>query len=328
MSSSNIDKRLHSETIPFKEIPIIDIHAVVDEGNLDGVAEQLGQACENVGFLYLKNHGISNNLIGQMYEMAKQFFAMPQSAKDSVHISKSGSTLRGYIPEYGENVDPENTRDYKESFDYGKHEPTVSPFRGPNPMPECLPECKAVFEQYHGEMVALAHKLIRVIALSLELPPDYFDHKLKNPISIQRILHYPPQFGEITQEEIGAGAHTDYGFLTILAQDDIGGLQVQNAVGEWVSVPPIKDTFVFNIGDFLQTFTNGRYRSTLHRVVNTAGVDRYSVAFFMDLDFDAVVEPVPTVRHADADQNYPAYVCGEHKYKRFVDSYEHLKQLS
>ena len=328
MSSNDLDKRLHSETIPFKEVPIIDIATVVDGTDFGTVAKQLGHACENVGFLYLKNHGISKPLIESMYGMAKQFFAMPQSAKDRVHISKSGPTLRGYIPEYGENVDPENTRDYKESFDYGKHEQAVSPFRGPNPMPECLPQCKAVFEQYHSEMVLLARKLIRVIALSLELPPDYFDHKLENPISIQRILHYPPQFGEITQEEIGAGAHTDYGFLTILAQDDIGGLQVQNAAREWVSVPPVEDTFVFNIGDFLQTFTNGRYRSTLHRVVNTAGVDRYSVAFFMDLDFDAVVEPVPTVRHPEADKNYPAYVCGKHKYKRFLDSYEHLKQLS
>ncbi|MEM7280742.1 MAG: 2OG-Fe(II) oxygenase family protein [Pseudomonadota bacterium] len=325
--SAKIDQRLQSETIPFQEIPIVDISTVVDGSDLHSVARQIGRSCEKVGFVYLKNHGVSKKLIGEMYDMSRQFFALPQHAKDAIHIARSGPTLRGYIPEYGENVDPDNTRDYKEVFDYGKHETEVSPFRGPNPMPECLPQAKVVFEQYHSEMVRLARKLISVIALGLKLPADYFDHKLNNPISIQRVLHYPPQYGEITQEEIGAGAHTDYGFLTILAQDDIGGLQVQNSAGDWVSVPPIEDTFVFNIGDFLETFTNGRYRSTLHRVVNTAGRDRYSIAFFMDLDFDAVVEPVPTVRHSDGVDDYPAYVCGEHKYKRFLDSYEHLKEL-
>lgn len=324
--NARIDSRLTSKSIPFNEVPVVDIGALVNDGDVDAVAGQLREICQNIGFLYIENHGIPDDLIARMYTLTKTFFALPQLEKDALRIEKSGPTLRGYIPAYGENVDPENTRDLKEVFDFGQHGVDVAPFKGPNPMPESLPEVRLVFEEYHRRMVELARQLIHVVARSLDLPADYFDHKLTNPISIQRVCHYPPQFGDITQEEIGIGAHSDYGFLTILAQDSVGGLQAQNCDGEWISIPPVDGTFVVNIGDFLETFTNGRYVSTMHRVINTAGVDRYSIAFFMDMDFDAVVEPVPTCRDEAKLTDYPAYVCGEHKYRRFVDSYAHLQQ--
>jgi len=193
-------------------------------------------------------------------------------------------------------------------------------------MPSELPEFEEACEAYHGAMMTLARKLISAVSLSLDLPADHFEAMQRKPITIQRLLHYPPQEGEVAQEEIGIGAHTDYGFLTILSQDSVGGLQVRNRAGEWVSAPPVEGTFTINIGDLVQTLTNDRYTSTVHRVVNTTGRERYSIPFFIDLDFDAVVEPLPTCVSWENPAKYSSYTCGEHKYTRFASSYAHLKE--
>lgn len=323
-SANQFDSRLESKSTSFSEIPIIDVAALIDDSDPMKVADEIGYVCENIGFLYIKNHGVDKQLIKDAYTQAEAFFNLPLKHKQQLNIINSGQTLRGYIPMYGENVDPENTRDFKECFDFGLNETTVSPFFGPNQMPESPVNFKETFERYHDAMMTLSRKLISAIALSLGLPADYFHKLQQKPITIQRLLHYPPQEGNITLEEIGIGAHTDYGFLTILSQDSVGGLQVQNRDGEWVSAPPVEDTFIVNIGDLVQTFTNDRYISTLHRVINTSGKKRYSVPFFIDLDFNAEVSVVPTCQDTDNPPKYESYTCGQHKYKRFVDSYAHL----
>lgn len=318
-------RSLDSKETSFNDIPVVDVAPLIDGSNPQAVAEKMGYICENIGFLYIKNHGVSQELIDQAYAAAKKFFALPTEEKNKLNIELSGQTLRGYIPMYGENVDPDFTKDFKESFDFGLATDEVSPFFGPNPMPEQPSEFKQVFEQYHEAMLALSKKLIEAIAMSLDLPKDYFRQYQQKPITIQRLLHYPPQQGEITIDELGIGAHTDYGFLTILCQDNNGGLQVQNRNGEWISAPPIEGSFIVNIGDLVQTLTNDRYISTLHRVINTSGNERYSLPFFIDMDFDAVVKTVPTCIDADNPEKYQPYTCGEHKYSRFVDSYAHLQ---
>lgn len=321
------DTRLNSREISLNEIPVIDLTKLIDGSDPQSVADQIGDVCERIGFLYIKHHGVDQGLVERMAELTKQLFDLPMAQKQKMNIVHSAQTLRGYIPMYGENVDPDNTKDFKECFDYGQHDDVVEPFFGPNLMPEPWVEFKEVAEQYHDEMLKLARKLISAIALSLNLPADYFEKLQRKPITIQRLLHYPPQAGEIRQEEIGIGAHTDYGFLTILAQDANGGLQVKNREGDWISAPPIPDTFVVNIGDLVQTFTNDRYISTLHRVINTSGRERYSMPFFIDLDFNAQVSVVDTCQSEHNPPKYESYTCGQHKYKRFVDSYEHLKNL-
>lgn len=320
------DLRLASKETSFSEIPLVDVAPLVNGSDPHQVAAQIRQVCENVGFMYIRNHGVEQKLIDRMYALSRVFFELPRATKEKLNIVHSGPTLRGYIPFYAENVDPENTRDFKECFDFGQPGDEVSPFFGPNLMPaeDELPEFRACCEEYHSAMMTLARKLVEGIALSLDLPADYFAKRQRKPITIQRLLHYPPQIGPVSQEEIGIGAHTDYGFLTILSQDDIGGLQVQNRQGEWVSAPPVPGTFIVNIGDLVQTFSNDRYQSTTHRVINTRGVQRYSIPFFLDLDFDALVEPVPTCVDDKNPPRYAAYTCGQHKYKRFVDSYAHL----
>ncbi|MDE1464254.1 isopenicillin N synthase family dioxygenase [Spartinivicinus poritis] len=323
--SVTVEDSLQSKTTSFNEIPIVDIAPLLDQSNPMKVVQEIGYICEHIGFLYIKNHGVDEQLIKEAYKLAEVFFALPFEEKNKLNITHSGQTLRGYIPMYAENVDPENTRDFKECFDFGQETSEVSPFFGPNLMPQQPERFKAVFEQYRNAMLDLARQLIRAIALSLGLPADYFAKLQTKPITIQRLLHYPPQQGEITMKEFGIGAHTDYGFLTILSQDANGGLQVQNRNGDWVSAPPVDGTLIVNIGDLVQTFTNDRYISTLHRVINISGKERYSLPFFIDLDYDAKVEVVPTCRDTATSVKNQSYTCGQHKYKRFVDSYTHLQ---
>ncbi|MED3724848.1 4-hydroxy-tetrahydrodipicolinate synthase [Priestia filamentosa] len=318
--------RFASKQTAFSEIPMIDIEALVDGSDPEGVARTIGKACEEVGFFYVKNHGVPQDLIDRMYQATKQFFELPAEVKERLHVANSGQTLRGYIPPYGENADPKNTRDLKEAFDYGAHTEEVSPFFGPNPMPEELPGFKEVCEEYHDAMMSLARKLVSAFAISLDLPADYFEQLQRQPITIERLLHYPSQKANAAANEIGIGAHSDYGFLTILSQDSVGGLQVRNKEGEWISAPPVEGSYIINIGDLVQAMTNGRYSSTVHRVVNTSGVARYSIPFFIDLDYDAVVETLPTCVDAENPATENTFTCGEYKYARFVDVYPHLQE--
>jgi isopenicillin N synthase-like dioxygenase len=321
------DSRLASRQTAFSEIPIIDIAPLVDGSDPHGVARKIGDVCEEVGFFYVKNHGVPLDLIERMYSATQQFFGLPLEVKQRLDVANSGPTLRGYIPPYGENTDPNNTRDLKEVFDFGVHQEEISPFFGPNLMPSEseLPDFRETCEAYHSAMMALARKLVSAFALGLGLPADYFEALQHNPITIQRLLHYPSQEGAVSQEEIGIGAHTDYGVLTILSQDSVGGLQVRNGNGDWVSAPPVEGTFIINIGDLVQAMTNGRYSSTVHRVINTSGVARYSIPFFIDLDFDAVITPLPTCVSAESPAESSPLTCGEYKYGRFVNAYAHLQ---
>ncbi|WP_447785131.1 isopenicillin N synthase family dioxygenase [Pseudomonas germanica] len=320
------DRSLLSKTTSFSEIPVVDLQPLIDGSDPMKVAREIGYICKNIGFLYIKNHGISKKLIQEVYALAAEFFAQPFEEKNKLNIVHSGPTLRGYLPMYTENADPKKTRDFKECFDFGKHYDEVSPFFGPNPIPEKISRFSEAFEEYHAEMMRVSRLLVSSIALSLDLPADYFAKLQRKPITIQRISYYPNQTGKITVNEFGTGAHTDYGFLTILSQDSNGGLQVQNREGEWVSAPPVEDTFIVNIGDLVQSFTNDRYTATVHRVINTSGNSRYSMPFFLDLDYDALVEVVPTCITPTSPAKYQPFTCGEYKYERFVNTYVHLQQ--
>ncbi|MGB1361417.1 MAG: isopenicillin N synthase family dioxygenase [Alphaproteobacteria bacterium] len=325
--TTTLDDSVKGKKVDFDSIPVIDIATLVDGSDIDSVAKELRHVCENVGFLYVKNHGISDDTINDMLKLTREFFDLPVSVKNNIHIKDSGTTLRGYIGMYEENVDPEKTKDYKECYDMGANSDDSIPFFGMNRFPDAeLPEFGKVATAYHDAMLKLGKSLSQGIAVSLGLEKDFFDDRLSDPITIQRFLHYPPQTGKIDESKMGIGAHTDYGFLTILYQDDIGGLQVQNHSGEWVSAPPIPGTFVINMGDLLQTLTGGRFVSTMHRVINASGKERYSMPFFMDMNFNAEVKVVPTCENIAVEKVEP-YKCGHHKFSRFVDSFPHLEGI-
>ena len=325
---ARLDDKLRAKRESFDKIPVVDVAPLLDGTKKKAVAKEMSWALSNTGFMYVKNHGVSPDLVDAVFSQAHRFFDQPIEQKMKLHVGKSGVALRGYIEPFGENTDPGKTKDLKECFDIGPERRTIEgPFFGPNLWPTELHGFREVVYAYHEEMVALSRMLLRGIALSLDLPEDYFEKQMLNPISIQRLLHYPPQRGRIAEDIIGVGAHTDYGNLTILAQDGVGGLQVMNRDGDWVEGTPIEGTFVINIGHLIQRLTNGVYLANLHRVVNSSGRDRYSIPFFIDADYGAEIGPLLSCITDGNPRRYNVVTCGEHKFGRFMASYAHLAKV-
>lgn len=326
---ARLDDKLRARRESFDRIPVVDIAPLLDGTDKQGVARQIRWALSNAGFLYVRNHGIPQSFVESVFDVTRQFFDLPTERKMDLHVRHSGIGLRGYIEPFGENTDPGKTRDLKECFDIGPERGALEgPFFGPNQWPAGFPRFRDLVYGYHQKMVVLAKALLRGIALSLDLPETHFEPLMRDPISIQRLLHYPSQTGQVSEDIIGIGAHTDYGNLTILAQDDVGGLQVMNRDGDWIEGTPIPGHFVINIGDLIQKLTNDVYLANLHRVINTSGRERYSIPFFIDADFDAVIAPLPSCVTAENPQRYQPVTCGAHKFGRFAASYAHLKKTA
>lgn len=325
--TTQLDDKLRAKRESFDKIPVIDIAPLLDGSDKLKVAREIRWALSNAGFMYVKNHGIAQTFVDQVFDVTRRFFELPMATKMALHVSNSDVALRGYIEPFGENTDPGKTKDLKECFDLGPERAALEgPFFGPNQWPSALPEFQDLTYSYHQKMVTLSKHLLKGIALSLDLPETHFESLMQDPISIQRLLHYPPQNGMIDEKIIGIGAHTDYGNLTILAQDDVGGLQVMNREGNWIEGTPIPGTFVINIGDLIQRLTNDVYLANLHRVINATGRERYSIPFFIDADYGATFSPLESCISEANPRRYEAVTCGAHKFGRFAASYQHLKK--
>ena len=324
--TAKLDDKLSAKRESFDKIPVIDIAPLLDGSDKQKVAREIRWALSNAGFMYVKNHGITQGFVDDVFDVTRSFFDLPMEEKMKLHVSKSDVALRGYIEPFGENTDPTKTKDLKECFDIGPERSGLEgPFFGSNQWPDALPDFQTLVYGYHEKMVTLSKQLLQGIALSLDLPETHFETLMQDPISIQRLLHYPPQTGIVDEKIIGIGAHTDYGNLTILAQDEVGGLQVMNREGQWVEGSPIAGTFVINIGDLVQRLTNDVYLANMHRVINTSGRERYSIPFFIDADYDAIFAPLPSCISEETPRRYEAVTCGAHKFARFSASYAHLK---
>lgn len=273
------------------EIPVIDLD--IDDAAL---ARAIGAACRNTGFFYVANHGVAQATLAGLRAAGEAFFALPEAEKRAVSIERSRHN-RGYVPFAGEALDPARPGDAKEAFNMGRElapdDPDLlagKPFHGPNQWPAKPAGFRAALIAYYDSMLVLGQKLHRAFARDLGLAPDFFTDKIDKPLATLRLLHYPPHPGEFDGGQYGAAPHTDYGNVTILWQDDIGGLEVRARTGDWIAATPIADTFVCNIGDCLMRWSNDVYVSTPHRVVNRSGRERRSVAFFLDPNADAPVE--------------------------------------
>lgn len=323
-----LDDSLRAGRMALDHVPVIDLGPMQGAGDKQAMAREIHAALANIGFMYVRNHGIDQRLINRTFAAAAEFFALPLDQKMALHIRQSGEALHGYTELFGENTDPGRTRDLKEIFDLGREaaDGQVRPFFGPTPWPPALPCFRDVMMTYHIELLGLARRLMAAMALSLDLPESYFEPMMQEPVAIQRLLHYPPQDRVQDDSLIGIGAHTDYGCLTILAQDDVGGLQVMNRDGAWIEAPPMPGTFVINIGDIIQRLTNDVYLANLHRVINVSGRERYSIPFFFDLDFDTVLTPLPGCITPDNPAKYGPIACGPHKWERYSASYDHLRE--
>ncbi|MER9469915.1 isopenicillin N synthase family oxygenase [Mesorhizobium sp. M0482] len=322
---AQLDENLRAKRQSFDKVPLLDLSPLVEGSDTVRVAKEIRWALANAGFVYIKNHGVPPRLIDEAFAHTRAFFDLPVEEKMKLHISNSGVALRGYIQFFGENTDPAKTNDLKECFDIGPERQTLEgPFFGPNQWPTRLPGFREAVFSCHEAMKDLSIKMLSGIALSLDLPADFFRPQMKCPITIQRLLHYPPQAGVVDDKVIGMGAHTDHGNLTILAQDSVGGLQVMNRDGVWVEANPIPGTFVINIGELVQKLTNDGYPANPHRVVNISGQERYSLPFFIDADRDAVIAPLESCVSDDNPPRYQPVTCGEHKFARFVERFPHL----
>lgn len=286
-----------------KSIPVIDLTGSFSETPEDrkAVAWEVHKACRNTGFFYISNHGVAEALRERQFEVARRFFALPLEEKMRID-ARNSSCWRGYEAMSIQTLDDGSRPDFKESFmsgrECGANHPYVIqgvPYYGANQWPEAYPEMQAYTEEYIAAMQKLGTHLLGILALSLEMPEDYFTEALKEPAVATRLLRYPPQSSVGDGNEIGAGAHTDWGMITILMQDDVGGLEVRNAAGDWIRAPHIPGTFVINLGDMVPILTNGLYNSNYHRVLNSvSGRERYSVPTFFDPDYTYRMKPVPT----------------------------------
>ncbi len=271
----------------FTSIPIVDVGSL---GTSFGVAH-LDDACRRCGFFYLTGHGID---VAGLEARARTFFAQPLEAKLAIAMERGGRAWRGYFPLGGELTS--GAPDWKEGIYFGAElgddDPRVragTPLHGRNLMP---PGLGAAVLAHIEACTRLGHLVMGALGSALGYANDAFRAQyLADPLVLFRIFHYPAPPPEQDEQLWGVGEHTDYGLLTILAQDDCGGLEVRSRDG-WVDAPPIAGAFVCNLGDMLERLSNGRYRSTPHRVRNRSGRDRLSMPFFFDPSFDAVV-PTP-----------------------------------
>jgi len=310
-------------------IPVIDLKPLY-EGGEEGrraVASQIGEACRGIGFFYIAGHGVPAKLRENVFAMAKTFFESPEALKmRSVYSAKTGN--RGYVPMKGESLDPTKAPDLKEGYNIGldlaPDDPEIlanAPLRALNLWPE-LPGFREIMLEYYNAMWTLGRTLHTAFATELGLATDFFEDKLQRPLATLRLLHYPPSPADIEEGQLGAGEHTDYGCVTLLATDEVGGLEVRTRDGAWLSAPYIPDTFVCNIGDCLMRWTNDLYVSTPHRVVNPSGRERYSVPFFLDPDPDAIVACLPGCATDDNPAKYPPIRGDDYLLSRLNPTYE------
>ncbi len=285
-------------------VPVVDLA----QGTAATQAAVLDAALREHGFFAVVNHGVDAAVVAAAFDAGHRFFALDEATKRRWHID-GWPLKRGFDPVGWQALDPTQPPDIKESFYLGVEA------IGPNQWPDeaLLPGFRAAMEAYSAACDALARRLMGLYERALALPAGHFDDFMRHPTCTTRLLHYPPQPAVVAPGQIGCGAHTDWGALTLLAQDDAGGLQVQGRDGAWTDVTPIPGAFVVNIGDLMARWTHDRWRSTMHRVVNrAAGRERWSIAYFFDLDAEAVILPLPGCVPAGEVPRYGPITAGEH----------------
>jgi isopenicillin N synthase-like dioxygenase len=310
------------------EIPTISL-AGLRSGARDDLARigaEIGQAARGLGFFAVADHGIDPALIDAVFAQSRAFFALPLAEKEKCSVASS-TAYRGYVRIGEEKLDPAIAADVKECFNAGPdlapdHPDVVAgvPFHAANQWPD-LPDFRATLVAFHAGALDLVVHLQRAIALDLGIDERFFDAYFTDAVGILRLLHYPPHPGEFDGSVYGAGAHTDYGNLTLLAQDETGGLEVRRRDGTWVGVPPQPGTFVCNIGDCLMRWTNDVYVSNAHRVVNRSGRERFSIAYFGDPNADALVACLPTVLAPGEQPKYAPITYAEYLRSRYEATY-------
>jgi len=319
-----------AKTITIDEIPVIDVHTLRsgDSKLKQGVARKLRQAAEGIGFFYIRNHRIPSQLIQQAYVATQKFFQQPLDWKNQLKINPNH---HGFLAVGQAKMEKAKRVDLKESFVWGLDLPEghpditeENPFLGRNQWPSQMPEFRAAVYPFFEVGLECGRDMMRAFALSLDLPEETFLQATNQPIARSSVIYYPPHPSDLGENQFGVAPHTDYGCLTLLWQDSVGGLEVQTRQGEWVTAHPLEDTLVVNVGDLLSRWTNNAFQSTLHRVINRKSIERYSMVIAWDPNFETRIDPAEVFPEAESVQYAPVQ-CGEYVLSRFDASFSYRK---
>jgi isopenicillin N synthase-like dioxygenase len=310
---------VYSEPVNSERLPVIDLSGALcgDPEETRRVVDSIRAAAQDTGFFYVSNHGVNAAIVDAAFAAAGAFFDQSLEHKDALR-KVNGS---GYEPIETQRLDNASPADLKESFsiDPAPNDPAVNQWPAVHGFREAL-------EAYAEGMLALGLTLSRLIARSLFIDEHFFDGPLSCPAASLRLLRYMPQPANAAFNQLGAGAHTDWGWITLLAQDGLGGLEVQNSAGTWIRATPIPDTFVINLGDLVARWTNGRYHSNMHRVLNNrSGKDRHSIVLFYNPSGDTMVECLPTCLEPGEIPAFPPCTAGAHLAQRYRESRPQLE---
>lgn len=294
------------------QIPVLDLtdYLAGDQGALQSLAAELRHALEEVGFFYIVGHGVPEQTVQQAFDITREFHALPLVDKSEILINQMNL---GYMPDRGQKVTTSTVSDGDKPdrgsafFMIRDRAPDMD--ESPNQWPSAMPQLREVLVPYFEQMIRLGRKMLPIFARALDLNQDYFDPHFDEygALCFQRASHYPADPLEAGQ--YSCGPHTDGSFLTLLATTDVPGLEIQTADGEWIAAPLWQGSFLVNSGDMLTRWTNGRFRSTPHRVINDSGQDRYAIPFFMQPNPETTIECLTTCHDADNPPKEEPITC-------------------
>lgn len=304
------------------EVPVLDLEHWLATGQPGALVEQLRRACEDTGFFYITGHGIEPAVVEAMFDAARRYHELPLELRMEDRIDER--FRRGFMPQ-GVVRHAGFAPDIKESFVFGLELPMDDPdvvagrpLHGPNRWPQRAPWVRPAVQTYCAHALRVGRALLRLFALALGQRETFFLPFFEKPMMQGRLLYYPEQ-PTLTHSAIGAASHTDYGMLTLLAQDPIGGLELCKRDGEWIGAPYVDGTLVVNLGDMFRVWTNDRFASTAHRVINRTGRARYSVPVFLNPAYDTPVACLPTCLNDGESPRHAPMRAGDYIVRRFSE---------
>lgn len=316
-----------AKTMQPDAIPVVDLSMLRDSSSATDVANALHRASQSLGFIYVKGHGITQQSIDRARKYAFDFFRSSDANKATVLVS---SSHRGWLKPGASKMDDDAKADLKESFLWGHehiHDTSYDthPLRGTNQWPTFVPELREAAVTYFNQAHDVASLLMQGFALGLKLDKNFFLQSADRPLSRASFVYYPAQPADSEQMQFGVAPHTDFGVLTVLCQDDTGGLQVQDINGDWIHAPPIEGTLVVNVADLLCRWTAGEYKSTPHRVINTSGTERLSLVLAFDPNPETIIDAndIPGLTAVEEP-----VTCGDYLTWRFEKAFSYRKEAS
>ena len=320
------------------ELPVVDLAgldaaaASGDTAALRPMADAFDAACREYGFCYIVNHGVGHDLRAAAFAQSAAFHALPLEEKQRIRINAAHRGYMGMATSVivTSSIEKATKPNLSESFML-MHEVAPGeeggPLDGPNQWPQRPDGFRAAIGAYDAAVRRLGGQMARMIAVALGEEPTALDAYFARPTTFLRLLHYPPSPPDADDRQYGSAPHTDYGFITILAQDSRGGLQVRSRDHRWIDATPIEGAYVVNIGDMGSRWSNGRWQSTPHRVINRSGLDRYSIPYFYDMAADVAVAPLPACVSATTPARFAPVRYGDYLMERIDANYAYRKTV-